>query len=103
MDETQRSSLAPPPGSYRIEPSESRIEFENGHMFGLGEAKGTVGIRSGEILVADPLDDSSVRVAMPTGPLKTGKSVRDALVAYSRPTPPAFWTGTSTESAPCQG
>ena len=71
----------PSAGTYRLEPSATKIVFETRHMFGLGRVKGEFGLVSGEIVLAEPVTSSTVRIVVDAASLSTGDSKRDAHVA----------------------
>ena len=66
-----------PVGSYRIDPTRSTVSFRTRHLFGLGRVQGTLALRTGQIRVARPVEQSSVRAALATGSFTTGNSRRD--------------------------
>jgi polyisoprenoid-binding protein YceI len=68
------------PGVYRIDPTESRIDFTTTHWFGLGKVHGSFAITSGDLIVADPIADSSVRAVASTASFSTNNSKRDVQV-----------------------
>jgi polyisoprenoid-binding protein YceI len=68
------------PGIYRIDPNESRIDFTTSHWFGLGKVRGSFAITSGDLIVADPIADSSVRAVASTASFSTNNSRRDTQV-----------------------
>ena len=67
----------PAPGLYRVDLSASSIKVAAKHMFGLGTVKGTFGLDSGEITVADPVAQSTVRATADAGSFATGNAKRD--------------------------
>ncbi|SRR6266498_877157 len=68
---------APALGTYRIEASESTIEFVTRHMFGLAPVRGSVTLRDGVVHVAEPVDASMVRATIDAGSFDTGLPQRD--------------------------
>jgi polyisoprenoid-binding protein YceI len=50
----------PGPGRYRIDPDRSTIAVRTKHLFGLGTVHATFALRSGEIIVADRVENSRV-------------------------------------------
>jgi len=71
---------APALGAYRIEPSESTIEFVTRHFFGLAPVRGTFALREGVVHVADPVEASMVRATVDARSLDTGLAARDGTV-----------------------
>ena len=74
----------PAPGLYRVDLSASSIKVAAKHMFGLGTVKGTFGLDSGEITVADPVAQSTVRATADAGSFATGNAKRDEQVHSSK-------------------
>jgi polyisoprenoid-binding protein YceI len=68
------------PGIYTIDPSESRIEFTTTHWFGLGKVQGSFAVTSGELIVADPIEESSVRAVASTASFSTNNARRDSQI-----------------------
>lgn len=66
-----------PVGSYRIDPTRSTVSFTTRHLFGLAQVQGTFALRTGQIRVARPVEQSSVTAALATGSFTTGNSRRD--------------------------
>lgn len=66
-----------PVGSYRIDPTRSTVSFRTRRLFGLAQVQGTFALRTGQIRVARPVEQSSVRAALATGSFTTGNSRRD--------------------------
>ena len=73
-----------PVGSYRIDPTRSTVSFRTRHLFGLGRVQGTFALRTGQIRVARPVEQSSVRAALATGSFTTGNGRRDDDVRSAR-------------------
>lgn len=71
------TAALPTAGSYRIDPSRSRVGFTTRHMFGLAPVKGTFTLRSGEVVVADPVEGSSARATVDAASFDTGNPKRD--------------------------
>jgi polyisoprenoid-binding protein YceI len=71
---------APTLGAYRIEASESTIEFATRHMFGLAPVRGTFALRDGIVHVAEPVGASMVRATVDAGSFHTGLPARDRTV-----------------------
>jgi polyisoprenoid-binding protein YceI len=68
------------PGIYRIDPDKSRIDFTTTHWFGLGNVSGSFALTSGDLIVADRVEDSSVRAVASTTSVSTNNARRDAQV-----------------------
>jgi len=68
------------PGTYRIDPAATTVTFATKHMFGTGTVRGTVAVASGEVVVAEPLESSSVDVTVDTASFATGNPKRDTKV-----------------------
>ncbi|MFL6124129.1 YceI family protein [Actinophytocola sp.] len=75
---------APTLGAYRIEPSESTIEFATRHLFGLAPVRGTFTLREGVVHVADPVEASMVRATIDATSFDTGLAARDDTVRSPR-------------------
>lgn len=76
--------VVPAPGTYRIDPTRSRIAFTTRHLFGLGLVRGTFALRDGEIHVADRVEESHARAIVPAASFHTGQSGRDRTVRSAR-------------------
>ena len=72
------------PGTYRIDEERCLITFRTRHLFGLGAVRGTLRLRSGEIRVADQVQDSAVRATVDAGSFHTGNPGRDRTVTSAR-------------------
>jgi polyisoprenoid-binding protein YceI len=70
----------PRTGEYRIDPGRSAISFATRHLFGLASVRGTFGLRSGHIRVADRLDESAARAVIAADSFGTGSSTRDTQI-----------------------
>ena len=88
------------PGTYRIDEERCLITFRTRHLFGLGPVRGTFRLRSGEIRIAEQVQDSAVRATVDAESFHTGNPARDQTVRSARLLDttghPAF-TFTSTE------
>jgi polyisoprenoid-binding protein YceI len=71
---------APALGAYRIEPSESTMEFVTRHLFGLAPVRGSFALREGVVHVADPVGASMVRATIDARSFDTGLAARDEAV-----------------------
>ena len=54
----------PATGTYRIDPAGSSVSFTTRHLFGLGVVRGTFGVLSGEVTIADPVTASTARAVI---------------------------------------
>jgi polyisoprenoid-binding protein YceI len=75
---------APASGTYRIDAARSAITFTTRHLFGLGGVRGRFDLGAGEIRIADPLDESSVRANISAASFRTGNPSRDSAVRSAR-------------------
>jgi polyisoprenoid-binding protein YceI len=71
-------------GRYEVDPRNSTVEFKGRHLFGLLPVRGTFTIADGVIDVAEPIAESSVRVAIDATSFQTGNSHRDDDVRSAR-------------------
>ena len=88
------------PGTYRIDEERCLITFRTRHLFGLGPVRGTFRLRSGEIRVAEQVQDSAVRATVDAESFHTGNPARDRTVRSARlldTTGHPIFTFTSTE------
>lgn len=67
----------PPTGKYTADPQRSSITFTTRHMFGLGKVKGTFGLESASVVVAEPVNESTVRASIDAAGVDTGTARRD--------------------------
>ena len=67
----------PDAGSYELDPRRSLVEFGTRHVFGLALVRGTFGIVSGRIDVADPPTASRVEATASVSSFDTGNPKRD--------------------------
>jgi polyisoprenoid-binding protein YceI len=75
---------APPLGHYDIDISRSLITFSTRHLFGLGPVRGSFGIRSGSVDIAEPLTESAIRAEIDTASFHTRNPQRDHRVRSAR-------------------
>jgi polyisoprenoid-binding protein YceI len=68
------------PGIYRIDLDKSRIDFTTTHWFGLGNVSGSLTLTSGDLIVAERVEDSSVRAVASTASFSSNNSRRDAQI-----------------------
>ncbi|MGI8433944.1 MAG: YceI family protein [Nocardioidaceae bacterium] len=71
----------PATGAYRIDPERSTVHFEGRHWFGLAAVRATFAVASGEITVADPVEQSSVEVKVDSASFHSDQPRRDKHVA----------------------
>ena len=67
----------PATGTYRIDPSGSSVSFTTRHLFGLGVVRGTFGVLSGEVTIADPVTASTARAVIDAASFSGGHPQRD--------------------------
>jgi polyisoprenoid-binding protein YceI len=67
----------PATGTYRIDPSGSSVSFTTRHLFGLGVVRGTFGVLSGEVTIADPVTASTARAVIDAASFSSGHPQRD--------------------------
>jgi polyisoprenoid-binding protein YceI len=75
---------APALGAYRIEASESTVEFATRHIFGLAPVRGSFTLREGIVHVGEPTDTSMVRATIDAGSFDTGLPARDDTVRSAK-------------------
>lgn len=74
----------PKPGTYRVDPSASWVDFTTTHLFGLGKVTGRMMIDAGEISVAESPASSTIAIVASTSSFDTGNSIRDKAVKSKR-------------------
>jgi polyisoprenoid-binding protein YceI len=85
MDATQDDVTATPKlGGYAIDTDSSTIHFKSRHLFGLMPVKGTFAIRSGTVDVAEPVEESRIRVEIDAKSFHTGNDHRDGDVKSAK-------------------
>lgn len=67
----------PPTGTYKLDPAASSVSFTTRHMFGLGGVTGSFKVRSGEIIIADPVTSSTATAIIDAASFATGSAARD--------------------------
>ncbi|WP_131786756.1 YceI family protein [Protofrankia symbiont of Coriaria ruscifolia] len=72
-----RGVAAPRTGTYRIDPARSTVRFTTRGLFGLLKVVGTLAVREGSIVVADPVEKSTVRAVIDATSLDTANRTRD--------------------------
>jgi polyisoprenoid-binding protein YceI len=101
----QAPVVIPAPGRYRLDPERSVITFTTRHLFGLASVRGTVGLREGRILVAEPVAGSAVEARLAVATFRSGNEIRDARVLSPRlldaeQHPSLVFTGTTLTQDP---
>jgi polyisoprenoid-binding protein YceI len=76
LDRARRTDL-PAPGTWRIDPAHSILRATARHL-ALSRVEGRFMAFSGDITVAEPVDESSARVTISAGSIETGSDDRDA-------------------------
>jgi polyisoprenoid-binding protein YceI len=71
---------APPPGRYRIDPDRSSIAVRATHLFGLGAVSASFALRSGEIVIAERVENSQVEAVASAASFDSGNPGRDKRV-----------------------
>jgi polyisoprenoid-binding protein YceI len=71
------SVQAPASGTYRVRQQQSTVSYSGRHMFGLGTVHATFAVTSGEVLVRDPVTDSTVIVNVDPATFSSGNAKRD--------------------------
>jgi polyisoprenoid-binding protein YceI len=71
-------------GTYRIDAARSTVRFQTNHLFGLTNVTGTIAIRSGHIVIAEPVTASTVRVSIDPASFTTLNRRRDTAVRSPR-------------------
>lgn len=77
-------AVAPPVGTYRIEPADSAIAIHAKHLFGLATVHGRVPVVDGELVVADEPASSHVIVTASAAGFDSGDARRDRAVAAKK-------------------
>ncbi len=73
---TVNGRLVPAPGTYVFDPPHSQVIYEIGHMT-IAKSHGAFQRLSGEIRVAEKVEDSSVQAAVEVGSISTTAEARD--------------------------
>ena len=76
-DNSVVSLTVPLTGTYRLDPDKSTIHYSGKHRFGTGTVHATFKVKSGDIVVADPLTDSSVSVTVDANSFASNSAKRD--------------------------
>ena len=74
------ATTVPAVGIYRVDPDASSILFTTRHLFGLGEVRGSMSIRDGQVTVARELEHCTVSATMDAGSFDSGSAGRDKVV-----------------------
>jgi polyisoprenoid-binding protein YceI len=70
----------PATGHYRVDPDRSSIVIHTKHLFGLGTVRGTFTLRTGDILVTDPVTTSTIHAVADAASFTSGNTGRDKQV-----------------------
>lgn len=65
------------PGGYRLDPDRSQVHYSGKHMFGMGTVHATFAVQGGELRISEPLENSSVTVAVDAASFKSNSAKRD--------------------------
>ena len=76
-DSSTASIAALTPGTYRIDPTGSRVLYSGKHMFGLGTVHATLAVESGELRISEPLATSSATVTVDAASFSSNSARRD--------------------------
>jgi polyisoprenoid-binding protein YceI len=76
-DHSVGSLTVPTVGTYRLDPDQSTIHYTGKHRFGTGTVHATFKIKSGDILVADPLTHSSANLTVDANSFTSNSAKRD--------------------------
>lgn len=92
MDATQDAVTETPRlGGYTIDTTASTIHFRTKHMFGLLPVRGTFAIGKGTVDVAEPVEESRVRVEVDVNSFDSGNPQRDGNVKSDKFLDPAAY------------
>ncbi|MDR0342194.1 MAG: YceI family protein [Nocardiopsaceae bacterium] len=75
--------VAPPPGTYRVDPRRSGVSFTTTHLFGL-PVHGRFEVGGAEIRIGDPLAESAAWAVIPAASFATSNPARDSSVRSGR-------------------
>jgi polyisoprenoid-binding protein YceI len=64
-------------GTYRFDPTKSRVHYTGKHLFGMGTVHATFSIRAGDLRVCEPLATSTVTVTVDAGSFSSANTKRD--------------------------
>ncbi|MEU7324475.1 YceI family protein [Streptomyces griseoviridis] len=70
----------PTTGTYTIDPAQSAVRFRIRNFFGLVVVRGTFAVDRGEVVVADPVDASTVDAYISAASIDTANAKRDSHV-----------------------
>lgn len=76
MSERATAVKLPTPGTYAIDPAHSEVGFVARHLIG-SKVRGRFTAFTGTIVIADPIDGSSVQAEAETASIATGVQMRD--------------------------
>ena len=72
------AAIAPPPGTYTLDPGQTIIRANVKAMFGLLTVHGTFRLKSGQVVIAAEPGESSVRAVIHAASFASGNATRDA-------------------------
>jgi polyisoprenoid-binding protein YceI len=67
----------PATGTYLIDPTGSSVSFTTRHLLGLGVVRGTFGVLSGDVTIADPVTASTAHAVIDAASFSSGHPQRD--------------------------
>jgi polyisoprenoid-binding protein YceI len=76
-DNSVVSLTVPAAGTYRLDPDKSSVHDSGKHRFGTGTVHATFELKSGDVLVADPLIYSSVNLTVDANSFTSNSAKRD--------------------------
>lgn len=82
-DSSTASATGLAPGTYRLDPTKSKVHYTGKHMFGMGTVHATFTIHGGELCVREPLATSSATVTVDAASFSSANSRRDKDVRSS--------------------
>ncbi|MCW2818031.1 MAG: hypothetical protein JWR42_818 [Marmoricola sp.] len=77
MDEHGAAMALPAAGTYRIDPTQSKVTYSGKHMFGMGTVNATFVVSEGVLAVGDPVTASSAKVTVDAGSFASNNARRD--------------------------
>ena len=76
-DSSAASAAVLAPGSYRLDPTKSRVHYTGKHMFGMGTVHGTFSIHDDELRIREPLATSGATVTVDAASFSSANAKRD--------------------------
>ncbi|NJC73472.1 YceI family protein [Planosporangium thailandense] len=77
-------TTAPTAGAYRVVADRSTVRFQTNHLFGLTNITGVLAVRSGRIVIAEPLAASTATATVDAASFTTLNRRRDAAVRSAK-------------------